>query len=162
VRKLFGQIALVLFLLCFGTAFAQQVVYSLKDGSGQPLGRMVFHYKPNGYEATMNGEKLSVEVSGNTATATIGKLIITMPVDGSYYHNRVGLWRTTPVTTTFGDRGVAKMFYAGMVPNGRLYREELWMNGRLFYRSETVVDHNDQIVWSVATDAQGTLWLTRI
>lgn len=162
MKKLFGQIALALSLLCFGNAFAQQVAYSLKDAMGQPLGQMIFNYKSTGYEATMNGEKLAVEVTGNTAVATMGKLIITMPIDGSYYHNRVGFWRTTPVTTSFGDKGVAKMFYAGMTPNGRLYREELWLNGRMYYQSETVVDHNDQIVWSVATDSEGTLQLARM
>lgn len=162
MKKLFGQVALVLSLLCFGNAFAEQVVYSLKDGNNQPLGQMVFNYKLGGYEATMKGERLAMEVSGVTATVTMGKLVITMPIDGSYYHNRVGQWRTTPVTTSFGDRGIAKMFYAGMVPNGRLYREELWLNGRLFNRSETVIDHNDQIIWSVATDSQGTLRLSRL
>jgi hypothetical protein len=162
MKKLFGQIAFVLSLLCFSNAFAQQVVYSLKDGKGKPLGQMVFNYKSTGYEATMNGEKLAVEVSGNTAVATMGKLIITMSVDGGYYHNRVGFWRTMPVTTSFGDKGIAKMFYAGMTPNGRLYREELWLNGRLFNRSETVIDHNDQIVWSVANDSEGTLRLARM
>ena len=162
MKKLFGQIALVLSLLCFGNAFAQQVAYSLKDGNGQPLGQMIFNYKSTGYEATMNGEKVAVEVTGNTAVATMGKLIITMSVDGSYYHNRVGFWRNTPVITSFGDKGVAKMFYAGMTPNGRLYREELWLNGRLFNRSEAVIDHNDQIVWSVATDSEGTLQLARM
>lgn len=162
MKRLFGQIALVLSLLCFGNAFAQQVTYSLKDGNGQLLGQMVFNYKPNGYEATMNGEKIAVEVSSSTAIAKMGKLVITTSIDGSYYHNRVGQWRTTPVTTSFGDSGYARMFYAGMVPNGRLYREELWLNGRLFSRSETVIDHNDQIVWSVATDSQGTRRLARL
>lgn len=155
------HIALVLSLLCFGTAFAQQVMYSLKDGSGQQLGQMAFNYKSNGYEATMNGEKLALEVRGNTATATMGKLIITMALDGSYYHNRVGYQRTTTVATSFGDTGYAKMVYVGMVPNGRLYREELWLNGQQFNRSETVIDHNDQIVWSVVSDSQGMLRLVR-
>lgn len=179
MKKLFGQIALVLSLLCFGNTFAQQVVYqvsippekidlaattpfNVNKMCDRIVGQMIFHYKSNGYEATMNGEKLAVEVTGNTAVATMGKLIITMSVNGTYYHNRVGFWRTTPVTTSFGDKGIAKMFYAGMTPNGRLYREELWLNGRLFNRSETVIDHNDQIVWSVATDSEGTLRLARL
>lgn len=162
MKKLFGQIALVLSLLCFGNAFAQQVVYSLKDGNGQQLGRMIFNYKSNGYEVTMNGGKAALEINDNKATITMGKLILTMRIDGNYYHNRVNEWRITPVITSFGDRGFAKMFYAGMTPNGRLYREELWLNDQLFNRSETVVDHNDQIVWSVGTDSEGTLRLTRM
>ena len=160
--KLFTKIAITLLLFYTGSTFAEQVSYLMSDESNRPLGRIAINYKSNGYEATMNGERLAVEVTGNTAIATMGKLIITMPIDGTYWHNRVGAWRTVPVTTSFGDKGVAKMFYGGMTANGRLYREELWLNGRLFNRSETVVDHNDQIVWSVATDSEGTLRLTRM
>ncbi len=164
MKKLFGQIATVLALsvLCLNNAFAQPVVYSLKDGNGQHLGQMVFNYKPTGYEATMNGEKVAVEVYGNTAVATMGKLIITMSIDGTYYHNHVGFWRTRPVTTSFGDKGIAKMLYTGLTPLGREYREELWLNGRFFNRSETLIDHNDQIIWSVVTDSEGTLHLARL
>lgn len=162
MKKLFRKILIVLSLLCFGNAFAQQVVYSLQAGNGQHLGQMVFNYKSTGYEARMNGEKLSFEVNSNTAITTMGKLVIVTQVDGSYYHNHVGYSYVRPVTTSFGDSGFAKMFYAGLTPNGRLYREELWLNGRLFSQSETVIDHNDQIVWSVGTDADGTLRITRM
>jgi hypothetical protein len=161
MNKLLAKIAIVLSLLCFGNSFAQVVAYSLKDGDNRPLGQMTINYKQNGYEATMSDQKLALETTGSTTTVTMGKLIITMSVDGSYYHNRVGFWRTTPVTTSFGDKGSARMYYAGMRPGGRLYLEELWLNGKIFSRSETLIDHNDQIVWSVATDSVGTLRLDR-
>lgn len=162
MTKIFVKIAIVLSLLCFGNAFAQQVVYSLRDGSGQYLGKMVVNYKPNGYEATMNSEKVAVEVTGNIAIATMGKLIITMQIDGNYYHDRVGQWRLSRVTTSFGDKGVARMFYAGLTPRGRLYYEEVWLNGYFFNKSETVINHNDQIVWSIMTDSEGTLRIDRM
>lgn len=162
MNKLFGQIAIIFSLLCSGNAFAQQVDYFLKDGKGKSLGQMVFNYNPNGYEATMNGQRLAMELTKNTAIATMGKLIITVSIDGIYWHKRVGEWRSTAVTTSFGDKGIAKMFYVGMTPKGRHYREELWLNDHLFNRSETVIDHNDQIVWSVATNQEGTLRLTRL
>jgi hypothetical protein len=164
MKRLFVQITFVLSLLYFGNAFAQQVVYSLKDGSGQYLGQMIINYKSNGYEAMAVGSnrKVIVEDIGNTTIVTMGKLIITMQIDGSYYHNRIGQWRLTQVTTSFGDKGVVRMFYTGLTPRGRLYYEELWLNGRPFNRSETVIDHNDQIVWSIATDSEGTLRIDRM
>ena len=163
MKTLFGKIALTLFMFCFGNAFAQQVLYSLKDGNEQPIGQMSINYKPSGYEATMSGKKLAVEVTGNTAVATMGKLVITIPVDGDgYYHKRVGQLRARPVTTSFGGSGSARMLYVGLTPEGRFYREEFWLNGKLFNWSNTVVDHNDQIVWSVMSDSQGTLRLTRL
>ena len=163
MKKIFANIALALTVFCFGNAFAQQVTYSLKDGNRQPLGQMTINYTPSGYEATMKGEKLAVEVTGTKAVATMGKLVITIPVDSDgWYHKRVGQLRARPVSTSFGDSGSARMFYVGLTPEGRLYREELWLNGKLFNRSETVIDHNDQIVWSVMSDSQGTLRLTRL
>lgn len=161
MKKLFAQIAIVVSFLCFSNAFAQQVEYTI-DENGQYLGQLVINYKPTGYEVGEGKDKLSVEFTNGQATVTIGKLNFTMPIDGNYYHNRVGQWRTTPVITSFGDVGVTKMFYAGLTPYGRLYREELWLNGQIFNRSETVIDHNDQIVWSVATSSKRSLRLARI
>ncbi len=162
MKKLLGQIAFVLSLLCFGNAFAQQVMYSLQDGNGQPLGQMNINYKPNGYEATMNGEKISLETTHNTATVTMGKLVITMPINNTFYHKEVDKWVVRPVTTSFGDKGVHKMLYFGLAIYGRHYREELWLNGRLFMSSSTVIDHNDQIIWSFVKDSHGALSLRRL
>lgn len=162
MKQLFAKIALALSLLCFGNAFAEPVTYLVSDGNGRPLVFAVINYKSNGFEATIEGQKLSVEVSANKVVMTMGKIIMTASIDsGGYYHNRVGAWRRTDVTTSTGDKGFARMFYAGMTPSGRLYREELWLNGSRLNRSETVIDHNDQIVWSVMTDAEGTMQLTK-
>jgi len=177
--KLFKQLLVTFLMLCFGNAFAQQVIYQVSippekidlaaitplnfsKMSERVIGQMVFNYKPNGYEATMNGNMATFEITNNLAVITMQKLVIMMPFDGDYWHNRVGQWRTVPITTSFGDKGVAKMFYAGLTPRGRLYREEMWLNGRIFIHGDTVIDHNDQIVWSICTDSEGTLRLTRM
>ena len=164
MRKFFTKIAFVLLMMsCFGSAVAQQVVYRLSDGSDQQLGQIVFNYtSAGGYKATMNGEHFTVEITGKNVTATLGKLVITMLIDGPYWHSHVGMWRNTPVTTSFGDKGIARMFYSGMTTRGRLYHEELWLNGQLFNRSETIIDYNNQIVWSVTNDQEGILQLTRM
>lgn len=161
-------------------AYAQSVVYRMSTpvekidlasttplNSNSPtevdLGRMVFNYHQKGYVATMSGETLSLEVADNIATVKMGKLTITIREVGvDYWHKMVNVWIDRPVTTSFGDKGVAKMLYAGMRPEGRLYHEELWLNGRRFNQSATVVDHKDQIVWSRATDHKGTLLLSRL
>ena len=155
--------AIVLSIFFLGNALGQQVAYSLQDGYGRHLGHVTFIYKPTGYEGMMNGEKFSLEVTSGTAVARLGNLVITTtPFEGNYYQTRVGVWRVTPVTTSFGDTGIAKMFYAGMTTSGRLYHEEMWLNGHLSSRSAMVIDHNDQIVWLVTNDQEGMLYLTRM
>ena len=176
MKFIFKIVSLLWVLMC-GVAFAQPVVYRLSVPSfsmqnlesrtplqlfQKDLGQMVINYRPGGYDAVMDGERLSFSTTAGVATITRGKLVLTISMRDSFWHNRVGMWRESPVTSSYGDRGIHRMFYAGMVPYGRLYREELWLNGRLFVRSETVIDHMDRIVWSVANDAQGELRLERM
>lgn len=118
--------------------------------------QVVINYTPSGYVARMGDQTTALRVARNVATVTMGKLVLTMLVDGTYYHKYVGFTRTTPVSTTFGDRGIAQMKYLGMEPGGRRYEEVLFLNGRLHTQSETLIDHNDQIIWSRATDREGT------
>ncbi len=133
----------------------------MRDGNGNLLGQMLIDYKPSGYEATMNGEKITMVVDDSKTIVTMGNLVITMPVSGNYYHKSINTWRKVPVTTSFGDVGVASMLYAGFISGGHLYYEEIFLNARIFKRTETMVDNFGRIIWSTAYDRSGVTHLTR-
>lgn len=179
--KLFAKIlALLALISIFGSASAQAVEYNvtsptrkvnlsnlstltIQETDEVRVGTLVATYNKRGYVAELNGQPMSLEVVGDVATVKMGELAITIhgAIDG-YWHTKVDIWVDRPVTTSFGDRGIARMYYSGMVPGGgRKYWEELWLNGRLFAKSITVIDRDDRIIWSRQTDQEGTLFFSR-
>ncbi len=126
---------------------AQPITYSVRDGYDQPMGIMVITYTSTGYYASMNGKTTSVDMAPGT---------------GPYWHKVLGFERVLPYSIAGLGAGVHKMLYVGPVPQGHLYREEVWFNGQVFGATQTVVDKRDQILWSIARDPQGIMRLDRL
>lgn len=159
----FANLFFVVCMLCFGGAYAEEFNYSVQDGNGQHLGQMIIDYKSDGYDAIMNNGVVSVRTSAKNTIMTMGKLIMTIDSGGDdYWRIPFGKWRISKLSTSFGDTGVEKMFYAGLLPSGRLYRVEIWLNGKLFSYGEVIIDSYDHVVWSISTDADGTLIISRM
>ena len=69
------------------------------------IGLAFFHYKPNGYEAIFGKNKVSLDISKDFVTETFEDFIITISLTGEYYHDYFGMWRTTHVATSKGQKG---------------------------------------------------------
>lgn len=160
--KHLSKIVFVVLAFFSFTCSAEQVKYLM---TGQGLSQhVVIDYKDGGsYEVRMNGGSgsMSFDKSGSVTMTTIGNLIIKMFVEGPYFHNRLGQWRSVPVITSYGGTGFANMLFVGITPMGRMYREEFWLNGDLFDQSETIIDSNDRIIWSTSNGPGGILTLIR-
>lgn len=179
--KFFAKIlTLLAFISIFGSASAQVVEYNVTSPAREVnlsnlstltiqetdevrVGTLVATYNKRGYVAEMNGQPMSLEVVDDVAAVKMGKLVITIhDVADGYWHTKADTWVDRPVTTSSGDRGIARMYYSGTVPaGGRQYWEELWLNGQLLTKSLTVIDRNDHIIWSRQTDHEGTLMFVR-
>lgn len=133
-----------------------------------PLGEMVVTYSQNGYVTERGGQisETKIEPTGDGGAImkmSVGSLtILTIIGRTTWYHDQVGVWQTGLVTTTSNEVvGEAKMYYVGPTESGRLYREILRINNRVVSESETLVDHNDHIIWSEGSTLQGRVRMER-
>ncbi len=155
-------LAIFVMVCSMNSAFAQLISYTMKDRNGNDLGFMQIIYHQNGYEAKINGTKASFLRFGDKSIASFDGLQITIWDGGNYWHNRTGITRRSSVTTSSGEVGFHEMLYVGMTKRGRLYQEDLWLEGKLFSRSQTVIDQNDHLVWSTVDDQMGHARIDRL
>lgn len=80
------------------------------------------------------------EMSKPVAIERAGLSMTVYTDNGEYFHNRHGMWRISRVVTSSGKEGIAKVFYAGVTFEGCLYREEIWIDGKLVYANTELFD----------------------
>lgn len=178
MSKFLIQVAAILSLLCVGSAFAQQVAYrvtsiesinisptvpfNINGYTEKEVGEMIINYRPDGYDAIIDGMKLTLNFTHSQATIKMNDFVLVFPIDGPYYLKDVGARRKSTIATSFGDKGYVEMTHLGFIKGGRKYVEKTWLNGELISDTSTVIDSNNQIVWSVSTTSEEVITLKRI
>lgn len=156
MKSLFAKMASFLLVVCAISAHAQQTLaYTILNARSEIVDSANITYRPNGYEVSTNSRTTIFNVTPILVTIITPNFTMYMPIDGSYYHSRMGQWRRTTLSTSDGQNGYATMHYHSNTPLGRMYDQEIILGGRLLGRTRTVIDQWNQIVWSIMTDSSG-------
>lgn len=139
----------ILFFLFFTTnLLAQPVKYTVED-EDSVLGLVTFNYNKSGdYEANFGKTKVTFQVKPHGVVETFGDFVVTISLSegDKYYHDYFGMWCTTHVATSKGQKGFAMVYCEGDTEKGRSYYIEIWIEDKIVSKSKTVVDKVYQIV----------------
>lgn len=127
MKKLFGQIALVLSMICFGNAFAQQSAgfqihnNQCRETSGT---NQAVCWKPMRHQP---GGKME------------------FPVDGNYWHKMLNVTRSLAIFISNDVTGVQNTQYLGLVEGRHLYKETTCLNGSCNKPIHLFIDNGHQM-----------------